>query len=259
VASKGEPAAVTAAVAYHRTSSAANLGEGKDSLRRQQEAIHAHAVAHRLELVGEFHDAAVSGADHLGDRPGFAAMLAAAAAMGATVILVESASRFARDLIVQETGHALLKAQGLALVAVDDPDAFTADTPTARLVRQVLGAVSEFEKASLVAKLKGARDRKSAALGRRCEGRKPVPALVVAAARRLAPGRSLRQVAAELAALGHLGPGGKPYGAGSIAAMLRSVAAVTLLLALGGCSLILGYGNLGLSPMGGGGLWIRLP
>jgi len=212
------------AVAYYRTSSAANLGEGKDSLRRQQEAVCAHASTHGFEIVGEFHDAAVSGADHLGDRPGFAAMLAAATAAGATVILVENAGRFARDLIVQETGHAMLQAQGFALVAVDDPDAFTADTPTARLVRQVLGAVSEFEKAALVAKLKGARDRKSAALGRRCEGRKPVPAPVVAAARRLASGRSLRQVAAELAALGHLAPGGKPYGAGSVAAMLKGAA-----------------------------------
>ena len=75
-----------------------------------------------------------------------------------------------------------------------------------------------------MAKLKGARDRKSAALGRRCEGRKPVPATVVAEAHRLAPGRSLRQVAAELAALGHLSPSGKPYLAGSVATMLRPMA-----------------------------------
>lgn len=210
------------AVAYLRTSSAANVGVDKDSARRQREAVQSYATAHRLELVGEFHDAAVSGADPISVRPGFMAMLAAAGAAGADMILVESASRFARDLIVQETGHAMLKAQGLALVAVDDPDAFTADTPTARLVRQVLGAVAEFEKASLVAKLKGARDRRSAELGRRIEGRKPVPAHVVAEARRLAPGRSLRQVAAALAEQEHLSRGGKPYGAGSIAAMLRS-------------------------------------
>jgi DNA invertase Pin-like site-specific DNA recombinase len=213
-----------AAVAYHRTSSAANCGPDKDSLRRQQEAVRAHAAAHGLAIVGEFHDAAVSGADHLGARPGFAALLAAATAAGVGTILVENAGRFARDLIVQETGVGMLRAQGLTLVAVDDPDAFTADTPTARLVRQVLGAVAEFEKAALVAKLKGARDRKSAALGRRCEGRKPVPAEVVAEARRLAPGRSLRQVAAALAAQGHLGPGGQPYGAGSVAAMLKGPA-----------------------------------
>ena len=39
------------------------------------------------------------------------------------------------------------------------------------LVRQVLGAIAQFEKASLVAKLKAARDRKRAAAGK-CEGRK---------------------------------------------------------------------------------------
>ena len=44
------------------------------------------------------------------------------------------------------------------------------DTPTAVSVRQVLGAIAQFE-ASLVAKLKAARDRKRAAAGK-CEGRK---------------------------------------------------------------------------------------
>ena len=43
---------------------------------------------------------------------------------------------------------------------------FTTDTPTAVLVRQVLGAVSQFEKANLVAKLRAARERKVAAGGR---------------------------------------------------------------------------------------------
>ena len=35
------------------------------------------------------------------------------------------------------------------------------------MVRQILGAVSQFEKAMLVAKLKGARERKRAATGKR--------------------------------------------------------------------------------------------
>jgi hypothetical protein len=56
------------------------------------------------------------------------------------------------------------------LIAVDDPDAFTSDTPTAALIRQILGAVSQFETASLVAKLAGARFGKRQANGR-CEGR----------------------------------------------------------------------------------------
>ena len=101
----------------------------------------------------------LDGADPIDRRPGFVEMLAHLHADGARVILVETASRFARDLAVQLTGHDLLKARGIELVPVDAPDHFADDTPTARMVRQILGAVAEFEKASLVLKLRGARDR----------------------------------------------------------------------------------------------------
>ena len=73
---------------------------------------------------------------------------------GVSTIIVETASRFARDLIVQETGYRLLRDQGIMLIASDSPEAFLDDTPTAVLIRQVLGAVSQFEKAMLVSKLK---------------------------------------------------------------------------------------------------------
>ena len=109
------------------------------------------------------------------------------------------------------------------------PEHFREDTPTAVLVRQVLGAISQFEKAQLVAKLKVARDRKSKQAGRRIEGRKPVPDAVKKAARRLArkspktgKRRSLRNISAALAEAGHLGPSGKPYGAESVKRMIGS-------------------------------------
>jgi DNA invertase Pin-like site-specific DNA recombinase len=79
--------------------------------------------------------------------------------------------RFARDLTVQLTGHDFLKSLGISLIPATVPDFFTEDTPTAVLVRQVLGAIGQFEKTSLVAKLKAARDRKKAATGK-CGGRK---------------------------------------------------------------------------------------
>ena len=90
---------------------------------------------------------------------------------GVRTIVVETANRFARDLIVQETGYAMLKERGIELIAADKPDAFLDDTPTATLIRQVLGAVSQFEKAMLVVKLRGARERKRAT-GVKVEGRK---------------------------------------------------------------------------------------
>ena len=114
---------------------------------------------------------AVSGADPIAERPGFKAMLERIASNGVRCILVESPDRFARDLTVQLTGHDFLKSLGVSLIPATAPDFFTEDTPTAVLVRQVLGAIAQFEKTSLVAKLRAARDRKIAA-GEKCGGRK---------------------------------------------------------------------------------------
>ncbi len=217
----------TTAVAYYRTSSAANVGADKDNLRRQQEAVRAFAKGRGLEIVQEFYDAAVSGADHIDARPGFVEMLDYMARNGARVVLVENASRFARDLAVQITGHDFLKGQGYDLIPADAPDFFIDETPTAVLVRQVLGAISQFEKASLVAKLKAARDRKKAETGR-CEGRKPPSPVLVKEARRLARRsprtgrkRSLRRIARELAEAGHTSPAtGRAYSAEGIRLLL---------------------------------------
>jgi DNA invertase Pin-like site-specific DNA recombinase len=81
------------AVAYFRTSSAANVGEEKDSLRRQQAAVSAFANRHQYELVGEFYDTAVSGADAIEDRPGFAALLDRIETNGVRTVIVEDVSR----------------------------------------------------------------------------------------------------------------------------------------------------------------------
>jgi hypothetical protein len=53
----------------------------------------------------------------------------------------------------------------------DSPSSFLDDGPTSKLIREILGAVSEFDKAMTVAKLKGARDRVRRQRGK-CEGRK---------------------------------------------------------------------------------------
>ncbi len=212
------------AVAYLRTSSATNVGS--DSDRRQREAGQVYAKRNGLRIGGEFYDAAVSGADPINEHRGFTDLLAWARENDCRIILVENASRFARDLIVQETGHEMLAREGFTLIVVDDPDAFTADTPTARMVQQILGAVSEFEKANLVAKLKGARDRKSAEQGERIEGRRGYdetkPELVTMA-RRLArknpktgERRSLREIAAELAAAGYTTAKGQEFSAAQV-------------------------------------------
>src|SRR5215213_9073349 len=161
----------TKAVAYLRTSSAANVGADKDSEKRQRAAIIAYAKAAGIEIVDWFNDAAVSGADHIDTRPGFRDMLERIEGNGVRTIIVETASRFARDLMVQEVGYARLRERGITLIAADSPNSFQDDTPTAKLIRQVLGAIAEFDKAMTVAKLRGARERKRKTFGK-CEGRK---------------------------------------------------------------------------------------
>ena len=85
------------AFAYLRTSSATNIGEDKDSGRRQLHAVEAYAKRAGVELVGTYHDEAVKGSDPIDTRPGFAAMLEALEANGTKTIIVETANRFARD------------------------------------------------------------------------------------------------------------------------------------------------------------------
>ena len=218
------------AVSYYRTSSATNVGADKDSLKRQKEAVVSYAKANGIEIVREFYDAAVSGADPIHEREGFAALLAYMQSNGARTILIENASRFARDLIVGITGHSMLKNLGFDLVPVDAPSHYIDDTPTAKMVRQILGAVSEFEKAQLVTKLKGARMRKKAATGQKVEGRKSyqetAPELVLEAKRlrRKNPAtgkrRSLETVAQELFEAGYMTSTGKPFAAAQISRLL---------------------------------------
>jgi DNA invertase Pin-like site-specific DNA recombinase len=219
------------AVAYLRTSSATNVGADKDSDKRQLAAIRAYAKSAGYEIVDTFYDTAVSGADPVGDRPEFARVLAALLANGARTIIVESPDRFARDLTQQLLGHDMLKAKGVILIAASAPQHFTEDTPTAVLVRQILGGVAEFEKTTLVAKLKAARDRKKAATGK-CGGRKSYlerdPAMV-ALAKKLARypvngrKRSLRDISAALEAQGYVNERGQPFNPKSVMSMLEGV------------------------------------
>jgi DNA invertase Pin-like site-specific DNA recombinase len=211
------------AVAYLRTSSATNTGEDKDSAKRQRQAINAYAKSAGVQIVDEYNDEAVSGADMIDTRPGFKDMLERLLSNGVRTIIVETANRFARDLMVQEVGYAMLKERGITLIAADRPDAFLDDTPTSVMIRQILGSVSQFEKAMLVSKLRGARERKKAITGK-CGGRKSHAELhpeVVAMAKEMhADGLTLREIASNLFVGGHTSKNGKPFTPQSVSNML---------------------------------------
>ncbi len=219
----------TPAFAYLRTSSAANIGQDKDSDTRQRVAIESYAAANGYRIVGTFTDEAVSGTDPIESRPGMMDLLAAVLSNGTRTIIVESPDRFARDAVVQELGHRMLKERGVALIPSTAPDYFLHDTPTSELVRAILGAVSAFDRRQTVDELRASRDRASERLGRRVEGRKPVAdATTHAEAKRLyrkspktGQRRTLRAIAAELARLGHVSPTGEPHHANTIRRMLQ--------------------------------------
>jgi DNA invertase Pin-like site-specific DNA recombinase len=77
------------------------------------------------------------------------------------VRLVERADRLARDLLVSEVILGQFRDLGVRVVAADSGTDLTAadEDPTRVLIRQVLGAVSQFEKSVIVAKLRAARLR----------------------------------------------------------------------------------------------------
>lgn len=198
------------AFAYLRTSSLANA-DG-DSRHRQTEAIMRRATADSFEVKATFADVGVSGAIPAAERPAFAAMLDALEANGTRTVIVEDASRLARDLIASETAILLLIERGVRVLTAAGDDLTDDSDPMRTAMRQIAGAFAQAEKARLVAKLRGARDRASQAAGKRVEGRKSYsetdPALVSEARRlrRKSPKtgkrRSYATIASELTAAG---------------------------------------------------------
>lgn len=157
------------AFAYLRVS-----GKGQvkgDGFPRQLQAIKGYAAAHAIKIVKVFRDEGVSGTKESMDRPAWAEMMTALHGNGVRTIIIEKLDRLARDLMVQEATIADLQKSGFTLISVLEPDLMASD-PTRILMRQMMGAVAQYDKSQIVLKLRGARMRKRAAEGR-CEGRKP--------------------------------------------------------------------------------------
>jgi DNA invertase Pin-like site-specific DNA recombinase len=220
-----------AAVGYVRTSSAANVGADKDSEPRQQRAIEAYAKRAGLTVVDWFRDPAVSGADPIESRPGFQRLLDKIEGNGVRIVLVEDASRFARDLMTQELGVVALIGRGVRVYTANGDDLTVTDDPMKVAMRQFAGVFAELEKSRLVQRLRKGREAR-ANRGLKPSGRRTYaerePALVALAkeiAARTAPGSvrkpSLRAVASELAERGYLSAAGTVYTPAAIKAMLR--------------------------------------
>lgn len=143
-----------------------------DGFPRQREKIEAWARGRKAVVVQEFAEEGVSG--DMADRPALQALFSAIMANGVRTVVVEKADRLARDLIVSELILRKFAELGVTVYEAEGGTDLTGGegNPTSRLIRQILAAVAEFDKTSIVLKTRAARERIRREHGR-CEGRKP--------------------------------------------------------------------------------------
>jgi DNA invertase Pin-like site-specific DNA recombinase len=166
---------MTTAYGYLRVSSLGAV-DG-DGFPRQRLAIEAYALVNDIQITEWFADEGVPGTTELKNRQGLAACMARVETSGVKLVLVESADRLARDSLIAELIIREFQKAGVRLVAASGGVDLTAGdntNPTAKLVRQILAAVAEFDRCVIVLKTRAARER-IRGRGERCEGRKPYP------------------------------------------------------------------------------------
>jgi DNA invertase Pin-like site-specific DNA recombinase len=162
----------------------------KDGPVRQQETVRDYCAKHSLQIVHQFFEEGISGTVDAMDRPQFAEMLSKADmfkqtiaeaaptvitdALNVEAIVVERMDRLARDLMVSEFLLAECRKRGLKIFCADQGELVDMATnegdPTRVMLRQILGAIAQWEKSVTVKKLRAARLRKKAK-GIKCEGK----------------------------------------------------------------------------------------
>ena len=160
----------TAAVGYVRVSGQGQVnGTGFD---RQEETIRGFCKKAGMELERIYREA------HTGteaNRPVFSQMIEDLLSNGCRTIIVEDASRLARDLSVQLQLLSYLTTKGVTLLNASTgqnvTESMQAD-PMFKAMIQMQGVFAELEKSMLVKKLKRSRNHVRKEKGR-CEGRKP--------------------------------------------------------------------------------------
>ena len=159
------------AVAYMRCS-----GDGQikgDTWDRQWEAIFGYASSKSIHIATSFRDEGVTGKMELEGRSGLSACIDYVQKNNIDTVLVESSDRLARDMIVAEIIVREFQKIGVRVIAASagiDLTEGSDSNPTAKLIRQILAAIAEFDRCVTVLKLRGARERVKAARGK-CEGR----------------------------------------------------------------------------------------
>ena len=150
--------------AYLRVSTDRQAEEGL-GLEIQEQAIRGWARQHGHRVVLWCRDEGVSGSNGLEMREGLADALQALKDHRAEGLVVYRLDRLARDLVLQEQLLADVRRMRTEVFSTsaaeasylgDDPD-----DPSRKLIRQVLGAVNEYERAMIALRLRSGRRRKA--------------------------------------------------------------------------------------------------
>lgn len=155
--------------AYLRVSGKTQI-EG-DGFPRQQQAIQNYANANGIQIVSTREEKGVSGSVDGMNRPTWAELIAGMVEdkTGPRVILIEKLDRLARDLMIQEHIISDLRLRQITLISVAEPDLCTND-PSRKLLRQIMGAIAEYDRSMIVIKLRAAKTRLKAKDGRKTDG-----------------------------------------------------------------------------------------
>lgn len=186
---------MTRVFAYLRVSTAQQLEGGGHE--RQLETIKKFCESKGWPIIRTVPDQQ-SGAAPVGDRVKLMDMVETAPIYSA-VIVVERIDRVARELMHQEIFLAKCKSLGVLVYAADSGEELVmaeAD-PTRVLIRQLLGALSQWEKSMLAKKLLAGRKRKARETGKPCGGPPAFDdqAVIGDVLRLRAEGKTYRQIA----------------------------------------------------------------
>lgn len=200
----------TRAVAYLRCST-----DRQDlSPDAQRDAIQAWAGGAGVTVAAWHDDLGISGGADLEKRPGLLAAIDGVREHGAGVLVVAKRDRLARSVLVAAMVDRLVARQGASVVAADGTG--NGDGPEAALMRTLIDAFAQYERAVIGARTRAALAVKKARgervggipYGYREDGgvlvEVPDEQVVIARARKLrAEGLSLRAVGRALAESGH--------------------------------------------------------
>jgi len=134
-----------------------------NGLEIQVQAIRRYCKANGLKLIDVVGDEGISGSNGLDARVGLASALVRLEAEEADCLVVYRLDRLARDFVLQELLVNRLRERGKPIRSVMEPDIETdTDDPTKVLIRQIIGAIGQYERALIQGRMQAGKLIKAA-------------------------------------------------------------------------------------------------